>query len=80
MTVLVAVGSLAVSIWRVWRDRPRVVSPWMGSVTYFVMAWMAFSLPASATRDLVAKAIIAVAAAGLIVITFVGRNRVNIDA
>ncbi|HEV2721403.1 MAG TPA: hypothetical protein VG323_15380 [Thermoanaerobaculia bacterium] len=39
--VVISVGGLAFSIWKVWRDRPRLFRPWQDSALYLFITWMA---------------------------------------
>ncbi len=59
--LLLVVGGLADSIWRLWQGRPRPFHAWPDCGLYFVMVFATLQLPAWQTRDLIAKIAMVVA-------------------
>ncbi len=79
-SLLVVVASLADSIWRLWRGRPRPFHAWPDSGLYLLMVFVTLQLPAWETRDLIAKVVLVIAVAALIVVGIIGRKRVPVQS
>ena len=79
LALLLAISgvTLADAIWRLWRGRPWRFRPWPDSGLYVLIAFVALPLPAWDTRDLIAKTILVIILAALIIVGMLSRNRAS---